>query len=255
MSSKKHDSKSLNENNESKSIRQQVFKNLDKNPLLTAKPLCTILHLKYKDYGKYLADLKWQWKSHYHKEQGSKCSSVHGWRGWCFVVNGLDRVDAVGFGWILTKARNRWLLWKDKLGRLEWFETDRVNVYVRKPASLGKAYQLVCNAFSFTGLITDMKILEKVLASVRFKGAHFVFKTGQRLPKLTIELFTKTNGIVIKVGDRTHPSSVEVIATYMDWAERNEALLNQVVAILGGVNRNGSGIPNHIQDRDAIGVS
>lgn len=81
-----------------------------------------------------------------------------------------------------TEARNRWLLWRDRLGRLQWFETGRVNLYVRRPANLGKAYQLVCNGFSFTGLVTDVKVLECVLSGVRFKGAHYVFDTGQRLP-------------------------------------------------------------------------
>jgi hypothetical protein len=105
-------------------------------------------------------------------------------------------------------------------------------VYVRKPANLGKAYQLICNAFSFTGLITDMKVLQQVLAGLRFKGAHYVFPVGQRLPKLTIDLFQKSNGIVIKVGDDTHPDSLEVLATYPDWAERNERMFDQLNDVL-----------------------
>jgi len=142
-------------------------------------------------------------------------------------VSGI-RSHAVDVGWVVTRARNRWLLWKDRLGRLQWFETGRVNVYVRKPANLGRAYQLICNGFSFTGLVTDFKVLEKILGSVRFKGAHYVFPTGQRLPRLTIDLFAKSNGVIIKVGDRSHPHAVEVIACYPDWAERNERLLEQL---------------------------
>jgi hypothetical protein len=99
---------------------------------------------------------------------------------------------------------------------------------VRKPANLGKAYQLVCNGFSFTGLITDVKVLEGVLASVRFKGAHYVFATEERLPRLTIDLFARSNGVVIKVGDASHPNAVEVIAYYPDWAERNERLFERL---------------------------
>jgi hypothetical protein len=119
-------------------------------------------------------------------------------------------------------------LWRDKLGRLQWFETGRVNLYVRKPANLGKAYQLICNGFSFTGLITDIKAIEEILSSVRFKGAHYVFPTEQRLPRLTIDLFAKSNGIIIKVGDASHPNSVEVVTWYPDWAERNERLFEQL---------------------------
>jgi hypothetical protein len=111
---------------------------------------------------------------------------------------------------------------------LQWFETGRVNLYVRKPANLGRAYQLICNGFSFTGLITDIKVLELVLSSIRFKGAHYVFPVGQRLPRLTIDLFQKSNGMIVKVGDCTHPDSIELQVTYPDWSERNERLFEQL---------------------------
>jgi len=235
---------SNHENNEIASLRQTVFSLLEKNPLLTAKPICKLLGLPYSRHRNYVTDLKFQWKSKYRNERGSKCS-LHGWRGWCYLPTsfidtdkfcngtlGGIRTRAVDVGWLASRARNRWLLWKDRLGRLQWFETGRVNVYVRKPANLGRAYQLICNGFSFTGLVTDIKVLEQVLSTVRFKGAHYVFAVGQRLPKLTIDLFQKSNGIVIKVGDDTHPDSLEVLATYPDWAERNERILEQVNDVL-----------------------
>ena len=216
------------------SIKAAVFKLLDKNPLLTAQPICQLLGLSFKDYRNYITKLRSQWRTLPKNERGSKCS-VHGWRGWCYLpreVNGGIRTRGVEVGWVETRARNRWLLWKDRLGRLQWFETGRVNLYVRKPANLGKAYQLICNGFSFTGLVTDIKVLEQILSTVRFKGAHYVFPTEQRLPRLTIDLFAKNNGIIIKVGDRSHPHAVEVIACYPDWAERNERLLEQLNDIL-----------------------
>jgi hypothetical protein len=48
------------------------------------------------------------------------------------------------------------------------------------------------------------------------------------LPRLTIDLLAKSNGVIIKVGDRSHPHAAEVIACYPDWAERNERLLEQL---------------------------
>jgi len=230
LSWRKYDS----QNSHSQSLRQAVYELLDKNPLLTAQPLCKLLNLPYRRYQDYVAHLRSRWKYDHKNERGSKCS-LHGWRGWCFLPNGVGgiRTRAVDVGWLQSRARNRWLLWKDRVGRLQWFETGRVNLYVRKPANLGKAYQLICNGFSFTGLITDIKVLEKVLASVRFKGAHYVFPTEQRLPKLTIDLFAKSNGIIIKVGDVTHPHGVEVLVTYPDWAERNERVLEQLSETLG----------------------
>jgi len=118
------------------------------------------------------------------------------------------------------------------LGRLQWFETGRVNLYVRKPANLGRAYQLVCNGFSFTGLLTDVKMLEGILAGVRFKGAHYIFETEHRLPRLVIDLFTKSNGVIVKVGDASHPKAVEIVTCYPDWAERNESMLGELQSLL-----------------------
>ena len=208
-----------------------MFGLLEKNPLLTAKSLCKLLDLSYGRYQAYVNRLKHEWKSNRENEQGSKCS-IHAWRGWCYVPKELDRASAVKEGWLASRARNRWLLWKDRLGRLQWFETGRVCLYVRKPANLGRVYQLVCNGFSFTGLVSDVKVLEEILCGIRFKGAHYVFPVSQRLPRFTIDLFQKSNGIIIKVGDSSHPDCLEVLATYPDWAERNERVLEQLSRIL-----------------------
>jgi hypothetical protein len=53
-----------------------------------------------------------------------------------------------------------------------------------------------------------------------------------RLPRLTIDLFAKSNGIVVKIGDRTHPDSLELLVTYPDWGERNERLFVQISEVL-----------------------
>jgi hypothetical protein len=140
-------------------------------------------------------------------------------------------------GWRCSRARNRWLFWKDRLGRLQWFETGRINLYVGRPANLPKAYQLVCNGFSFTGLLADLKVLEQVLASVRFKGAHYVFNTEQRLPRLVVDLFARSNGITVKVGDASHPNGIEIISCYPDWVDRNECLFDHLANVLAFLER------------------
>jgi hypothetical protein len=124
-------------------------------------------------------------------------------------------------------------------------------VFVRKPASLGKAYQLLCNAFSFTRLITDFVVLEQMLKSLRFKGAHAVFDTGERLPYRVIDLFKLSNGIKIKLGDLSHPTAVEVEFCYPSWAERNEQLLSEFLALL---KQNSNSVPNHILSRQPSDV-
>lgn len=110
------------------------------------------------------------------------------------------------------------MLWKGRLERLQWFETARVNFYVRCAANLRRAYQLVCNGFSFTGLITDVKVLKSFLGDVKSRGAHCVFATEHRLPRPVIDLFAKSNGVVIKVGGGNHPNGIEVVTCYPDWA-------------------------------------
>lgn len=226
------------------SIRQNVFKLLDKNPLLTAKGICRILQIPYYEKRNYIYKLKNKWKFLPRNERGSIPSSIHGYRAFTYVSQqfmdlriGNVRSAAISVGWIPTKAKNRWLLWKDRLGRLNWFETGRINLWIRSPANLGRAFQLICNAFSFTGLITDLKFLEPILKKIKFKSAHYVFDVKQPLPKLTIDLFGKSNGLVIKVGDRTHPTSLELIASFPDWADRNEKLLGDFLEVMNNFMR------------------
>lgn len=232
------------------SIKSRVFALLDKNPLLSARMICQTLHLDYNYHKSYIWKLRSKWKNLPDVERGSKPSSYHGWRGWTYLPkrhdNALEQrswvvavmARVVGAGWIKSRARNRWVFWKDRLGRLQLFETGRVNLWVRKPATLGRAWQLICNGFVFTGVFTDLKELQVILNGYRWKGgirqksAHYIFETKQPLPKLTIDFFEKSNGIVIKVGDRTHPTSVEVIASYPDWAERNERALGDFMEIM-----------------------
>ena len=124
--------------------------------------------------------------------------------------------NGLGFGWVPSKAKNRFWIWKGKFGRAVWFETGLVGLNVRRPGNLGKAKQLFCDAFVNTGLLTDMKVLNPVLERIRPKSGHFPYSSGERLPYMVIRDFEQSHGIVIKVGDRTHPDSVEVIASFSD---------------------------------------
>ena len=218
---------SYGKNGNTESLRQRVFALLDENPCLTAKPLCELLGLQYAQSYRYLNKLKSEWKSNRENEQGSKCSSVHGWRGSCCVPCFVSRDLAVEVGWGRTRARNSWLLWRDKIGRLMWFESGRVNVYVRGSGNEGRVKQLISNGFFNTGLIFEFRILEQVFKTFKFKGAHHVFDSGSSLPKMTIDAFEKSHGVVIKTGDKSHPRAIEVISSCPDWAERCELLMEK----------------------------
>ena len=206
---------SNSENSEPKSTRQRVRE----NPLFSSKNICKNLSLSYAQHGAYINNLKSQWKTNRENEQGSNCSSVHAWRGRCRVPANLDRIFALEEGWIKTKGKNRWLLWKEPLGRMMWFENGTVYLHVKSPVNRGRKKQLVWNGFGSTGLIFEMKILDEVASTVRPTGAHYVFETRQPLPRKTIKYFEKSHGLIIKIGDKTHPNAVEVESRTPDWAE------------------------------------
>lgn len=229
-------------------IKQSVFALLDETPLLTAKTMCVRLGIPYWQYRNYIYKLKCEWKSYRQNEQGSKCSNVHSWHGTCVVPAFVSRKDAVEAGWKETKAKNRWLLWSDRIGRMMWFENGKVNIYVRSPGNLGRAKNLICNGFFNTGLIFEGRILDEVFKTFKFDGAHYVYDGEKTLPKMTIDSFSKSHGITIKVGDKSHPKGVEIVMESPSWAERNELLLERLTDFFvgGEVQRNSPKKPNYV---------
>lgn len=225
------------ESSDSNSIRHDAFKRLDKNPLLKAKDLATLMDLDYQQYGKYLNNIKSRWKYHYQNGLGSKCPKQHRVKALVFVPKSLDRkrfVDvgrqAVFAGWEESRNRNKVLLWKKDrfLGRVEWWQTGRVLVYVRKPQTMGRVKQLLCRAFFETNLILDGKILDAFMCNVHWHSSDDVFETGERLPYKVIDNYVESHGLRIVLGDRSHPDSVEVQWCYPDWLERTEQLLEVI---------------------------
>ena len=151
----------------------------------------------------------------------------------------------VGFGWVASRAKNRFFVWHGRFGRVVWFESGTVTLHVRRPGNLGKAKQLFCDAFVNTGLLTDFKLLNPVLERIRPKSGHFPYGTGERLPYMVIRDFEESHGIVIKVGDRTHPDAVEVIAGFsetidsafdkLEKLEKNSEALQKIAGILSSL--------------------
>lgn len=213
------------------SIRQLVFSLLDENQYYSTREICELSNLPYRKYRKYIWVLRHEWKTNRENEQRLQCS-IHGWRGWFFVPAGLDSGLAVERGWVQTKAKNRWLLWKEPRGRLKWFRTNRVDVWVRKPFSMAKLYQLIANAFLATDLINDARVLEEIQKSVKEKEAHVVIDVGQRLPRLKIRDFEKSHGFIVRLGDSSHPHAVEVELPLPAWAKRIERQVAELKALV-----------------------
>lgn len=229
------------------SLRKRVSLLLDENPLLTAKLLCKILKLPYKKYKQTITNYRNFWKYNHENERGSKCSSFHCYKAWvrldrdlCGVLRGKLSFGCgggfVGFGWCLSNARNRFLVWKGRLGRVVWFETGSVRLFVRKPGNLGRAKQLFCDAFVNSGLITDVAVWNPIVNRVSPKSCHFPYETPVRLPYIQINDFADSHGITIKVGDRSHPNAVEVIAEFTSKQEEIEEKVSYVFEVFQLVN-------------------
>jgi len=214
------------------SVRQCVFHELDKNSILTPFQICRILRLDHKHWRQTIANYKTQWRHNYRNRRGLNCLSFHNVHGNARVPVDVCRVEAVKRGWVGTRARNRMLVWKDDLGRLEWFETGLVKVWVRKPVTEGKAVQLLANGFTKTELIWDMRVWERVRRSLWFHGATLAVETGVHLPYVCVELLKESNGVKVKMGDASDPTKLEIEFCYPKWAERNERLLEQMHDVL-----------------------
>jgi len=223
------------------SIKEEVWAELDKNPLLTPRQLCGIVGLAYKIYRRYVTQLRYLWKKSSRLGVGSKSPKLHKVRAFCYAPTSLDRKDdsevterAVEAGWVLSKNRNRVLIWKTNptYGRIEWWETGNILVSIKKPQHMGRVKQLLCLAFFETGLIFDSKVLSAFLSDVRWYGSHDAYETSERLPYMAIDWYVKSHGIRIVLGDASHPHAVEVQWVYPDWLERLELLQQHNVQVL-----------------------
>ena len=222
-------------------IRQLVFDYLKNHPFqerVNHKRMAKDLGLPYERYKGCFYQLSHQYKTDYAKQQGLKGFKFHKWHGWIYALKSCDRELALKTGWEKTKARNRFIVWnrdRNALGRLEWFETGRVNIFIKKPATKGKVFTLLAHAFHITGLIFDLKLFSQWAKTFRIKGEHVTADTGKRLPYLKIDQFKESTGFVVVLGDRSHPTSVEIQLTYPDWAERNELLFEQITTFFKGL--------------------
>lgn len=214
------------------SIRQQVFRELKKNSSLTPKTLCTILQLPWPQYQNYVKSLRSEWQRNYDLQRGSNgCLPDDVKR--CFYVlrvpRDLDRRDVERLGWVRSRARNRFLLWREGLGRVRWFETGTVELYVRKPASREKAVRLFCNAFTRTGIVPletkeEVEVLEECLRSLHVRSGKATWDLGIVLPYRKITLFKGSNGITVLTGDKSDRTCLHIIFEYLQQFEKFDRL-------------------------------
>lgn len=216
------------------SLRKAVFNLLEKNHDLKPKEICILLHESYQKSANTISQYKKQWRSEYRQRQAHNRLSFHKAHGWVYALKLMDRKAAVFNGWVETKARNGMIIWNDLggLGRLEWFRTGRINLFVNKPATWGRVKQLLANAFTYNGLIQAVDVFELWFKSVQFHGAHACLDTGVPLPYARIDILKDSLGVVAKIGDASHVTCLELEFCYPKWAEKNELLFNQLTSLL-----------------------
>jgi hypothetical protein len=62
----------------------------------------------------------------------------------------------------------------------------------------------------------------------RTSGFHSTYDTGQFLPKTKIKDFEKSHGVIIKLGDGSHPTSVEIEQTEPFWFFKIEQIVDKL---------------------------
>lgn len=216
------------------SLRKQVFKLLDKDPLLKPKKICKLLDLNYKERGAVVTQYKKQWKKEYASQRGlirSCPDDVHNafYKGKLVGVDGLiGRLRRENFSvWKLSRAKNRYWIFKSKLGRVRFFETGTVELWVRKPASGGKAMQLFSHAFTWTKLVDSISAVEAFQKTLMRK-MHTLFDYGQRVPYMKVTAFQGTHKFTYVSGDKSHPTCAEFMFEYHAEVDSARRLFDQM---------------------------
>lgn len=211
------------------SLRQRVFKLLSKNPLWKPKELCIILKLDYtRSHRDVIQQYKKQWKKEYQLQQGLiRCvpDGVHNafFRG----VLGCG-VGGLGLPWVRSRARNSFWVYRSGLGRIRFFEgTGTVELFVRKPSSIGKAMQLFCDAFVKPGFVSAECIdgFRKTL----MRRFHATFDVGERLKYMRVNAFKPTHRFEFVAGDKSHPTCYEFMFEYQAEVEQARMLVEKIV--------------------------
>lgn len=216
---------------------------LSNNETLKAKDICKLMDWDYSLKGPTVTQRRYEWRKSHIFGVGSQGSiklapdSQHHVSAVAFVPKCLDRSDpevterALSCGWVQSKNRNKVLVWNRnrELGRIEWWISGRVKVHVKKPHNMGTVKRLVSLAFFSNGLIFEFKIFAGFVDNFKWKEHHDVHRTGrkQRLSYMKILTYKKL-GLIIKLGDKSHPYDVEVEYVKPDWAEKLEFLMEQL---------------------------
>lgn len=118
---------------------------------------------------------------------------------------------AISKGWGLSKSKNRFIIWRSKLGWVKWFETGRCRLHVRKPVTDGKIMQILADGFYNTELVKDIKEFTAFYRSFFLKATKMTVHLGKKskIPSFRLEFDNGFNKLVV-TNDKSHPHAIEI---------------------------------------------
>lgn len=225
------------EYNKYRSGRQAVFKFLDENPYYTFASMKKKLR-KETNFG----SLKDQTIRNYMSEWRNSYSSsgvvprLH--RGFGILESGFDVSlweGAPSFGWHVSRNKNRERLWRESRVSLGWHRNGTVVFRFKGFRPRGHLLSVFVHAFSKVLLSTgksEREVLHYLHALFKerysTRGFHSIYEGWQPLPKIKVTDFEKSHGITIKLGDGSHPTSLEVEQKEPFWFSKIEKIVDRL---------------------------
>jgi hypothetical protein len=243
------------------SLRHRVFKLLDKNPLLKPKQICELLGETYAKRGEVVTQYKKQWKKEYKSQRGlirSYPDELHHvfYKGKLpsEVVKAILQIMTLNLpnayeGWKRSRAKNRYWIFRNKLGRIRFFENGTVELWIRKPASAGKAKGLFTQAFVWTRLIDSIQVCDDFYKTL-MRRFHATFDYGKRVGYMRITAFKETHGFEFVSGDKTHPTSAEFMFEYHAEVDSARRLFEQMQSFFEQFSLRQSNVRSKSIERD-----
>jgi len=159
-------------------------------------------------------------------------------RGFGILESGFDAglwEGAPSFGWRVSRNKNRERLWRESSVSLGWHRNGTIVFRFKgfKPQGhlLGIFVRAFLDVFTSSGksehkVIDYLHLLFK--EKYRTRELHSTYETGQPLPKTKVANFEKSHGITIKLGDGSHPTSLEVEQREPFWFSEIEKIVDRL---------------------------
>jgi len=225
------------EYNEYRSGRQAVFKFLAENPYHTFSSIKKKLR-KETNFG----DLKNQTIRNYMSEWRNSYSNSGGvpklHQGFGVLKSEFDAglwEAAPSFGWHVSRNKNHERLWRESSISLGWHRNGTVVFRFKGFRPKGHLLNVFVHAFWKVLLSTgksEREVLDYLytLFKERYstRGFHSTYESWQPLPKLRVRDFEKSHGITIRLGDGSHPTSLEVEQREPFWFSKIEKLVDRL---------------------------